>query len=426
VATPISAQTPQADELRVGELLDGTYELVAPIASGGMGSVYEARDRRLNRTVAIKVAHQASGSERLVLEAQALAALDHPGLVTVLAMGQRDGQPYVVMERLRGMPLSSHIERRRATQPFSPAEAVELLLQLADTLAVIHRAGIVHRDLKPDNVILTPQGRAVLLDFGVFATDADAVASKLVFGTPAYVAPESATVRVQPGQAHLVDLYALGALGFELLAGRPPYVAAEVTAMLIKHVHDPVPDLLALRADLPVDLAALVTELLAKEPTDRPFSAEAVGIRLRALRARLGARPARQQLSILIADDDPDMVALLRVCVEHAAPGASVRSASDGSIALDRLAKHPADLLLLDLDMPKTSGLEVCMMLRGTHAGAHTAIVAVCGHASERDRALLEQLGVLRVFDKRSPALLDDLGAFVRGLSTAHERTTYE
>lgn len=419
-----AADRDYSDLFRPGEVLEGGYEVQRVLGSGGMGQVFEGHDRRLGRPVAIKASWPHVGPAPLRSEARALAGLQHPGLVTVHAMGQHRGIDYLVMERLYGLTLEDHLRQRRGESPFSLEEMLDAVIGVADALAVMHRAGLVHRDLKPGNIMLAPGHRMVLMDLGVSQSQREAGAEERVYGSPHYIAPEAATATVREGKAHLVDIYALGIICFEMLIGRPPFRADEPMKLLRMHVAEIPPRVASLRDDIPVHLDRLISEMLAKDPDRRPQSVEVVAAWLRAIRrGHCAPDQPKENLRVLIADDDPDMRALLEACVDEAVPGAEVEMASDGDEALALFRRKPPDVMLLDLRMPGMSGLELCMYLRGTTLAQNTSIVAVSAHASARDRNLLEQLGIVDFVSKQtsSQQLLVDLLQLLRGIE--HTRT---
>ena len=203
----------------------GQYEVLEPIGSGGMGDVYRARDTRLDRFVALKiVVDTAAGrtADRVLREARAASALNHPNVCTLYEAGEFDGQPYLAMEYIAGQPLSALIP----SAGFDPADVVRYGRQIADALAHAHEHGVIHRDLKSANVVVTPQGRAKVLDFGIarrLATvqapisSATLTGAGTISGTLACMAPE--LLRDQPADARS-DIWALGVLLYELAAGR--------------------------------------------------------------------------------------------------------------------------------------------------------------------------------------------------------------
>ncbi|UCC76468.1 MAG: serine/threonine protein kinase, partial [Anaerolineales bacterium] len=252
----------------IGTMLQNRYRLDAVLGQGGMGVVYRAHDTLLDRSVAVKVVSKASlGSEgraRLMHEAKAAAQLNHPNVVSVFDAGESQGLPFIVMELVEGDTL---YERR----PTELDEIVSYARQICAALDHAHAHGIVHRDLKPENVQIARDGTAKLTDFGL----ARSVASRMttegtIIGTVFYLAPELALGRDFDGRA---DLYALGAMLYELTTGRLPFVADDPVAVISQHLHAPVVPPRAKNEQIPPALDALILRLLAKEPHDRPASA---------------------------------------------------------------------------------------------------------------------------------------------------------
>jgi eukaryotic-like serine/threonine-protein kinase len=296
-------RTGTRDLLGVGEVLAQTYEVRAKLGEGGMGQVYEAWDRALGRSVAIKVAppHEKASLNK---EARALAALRHPSVVGVYAVGEHDGVAFVAMERVPGKPLQAHLDARREEGTlFTIAEVVDLLIGISEGLAVVHRAGMAHRDVTPANVMLAPGDRVVLTDFGICQPEMDVAGRLHCAGSPHHMAPEAIAMTVDLGELYLVDVYALGVIAFELLTGAVPFDDVGVMKILWMHIHASIPDPAAARPDAPPRLPALVREMLAKDPKDRPQNMEAIGWRLRRLRREGHGTEASG--SVLVADDDP-------------------------------------------------------------------------------------------------------------------------
>jgi eukaryotic-like serine/threonine-protein kinase len=387
-----------ADE---NQILDGTYELRELLGSGTMGTVWAAHDLQLDRPVAIKLAHASLDSPSLRNEARALAAINHPGIAAVYAFGRHRGRDYLVMERIYGISLAEHLARRHfGRQGFTVAEVVELLLGLSEGLAAVHRAGIAHRDVKPENILLAPGNRVVLVDLGIFFVEAAYTFPVPVAGTPLYQAPETISSTVEPGCWHLVDMYAVGIIGFEMLAGHPPFQSEDVVETWRLHLHAPAPDLQRLRPGLPPALTTIISEMLAKRPEDRPPRMEAIVWTLRALRNRLGTAELPDGFDVLVVDDEPHSLKLVEHCLHAVAPEAAVRTARDGEQALALVRQRPPHLLLVDLQMPRMNGLELCMTLRGTQLAEHCTIAAISARASEHDVRLLQQLGITRFLPK--------------------------
>jgi serine/threonine protein kinase len=260
--------------LATGEILDGRYQLERLVATGGAGQVWQARDTVLQRQVAIKILRdETPGREtfaaRFLDEARTMAALHHPGVVDVYDYGEIDGVAYLVMAYVEGEPLNEFIASRGR---LTPAETMPIIANVANALEVVHQAGIIHRDIKPGNLILQEDGSVVLVDFGI-ARQPQAThltAADEVIGTPLYIAPEQ--VSRQP-VTPAVDVYALGAVAYHCLAGRPPFPGDNPIAVAIMHLsEDPQP----LPEDVPAPVQKFVATAMAKDPTERFSSAAAM------------------------------------------------------------------------------------------------------------------------------------------------------
>jgi serine/threonine-protein kinase len=407
--------------LDVGSFVDGTYEIRGVLGQGGMGCVYDAFDVRLQRRVAIKVPWPHIDRATLRREAQALAQLRHPCTIAIHGLHEHCGVEYLVMERIFGISLEQHLERfRQSKETFTVEEALDLLISIVDGLVAIHRSGLSHRDIKPSNVMIAPGNRVVLMDFGLALPEVHA--GQLggdVAGSPAYMAPESIRSLVRQGKAHLVDLYAVGIVAFEMLAGVPPFEGQTVREVLEAHLTRDPPSLRAHRPDVPEALAGLVARLLAKESKDRPENAEILLAELRAIQARRERGTVREAFSILIADDDDLVREMIKATLSRAIPSAKISLADSGATAIRHVRTNPPDVLVLDLQMPEINGLEVCMFLRGTHLADRVKIVLVSADADERDVALLKQLGVTYYLPK-TKALHQELVKVVGALRALH------
>jgi WD40 repeat protein/tRNA A-37 threonylcarbamoyl transferase component Bud32 len=257
----------------------GDYELIDVIARGGMGIIFKARQKKLDRVVALKMilAGQLASEQdiqRFQSEAQAAARLDHPGIVPVYEVGEQDGLHYFTMALIEGQSL----DERLRDGPLQPMLAAQLVRDLAGTLQYAHQQGIVHRDLKPGNVMIDQQGRPKLTDFGLAKRIEDArdmTGTGQILGTPTYMSPEQADCGVQTiGPAS--DIYGLGALLFALLTGRPPFQAA-TPLETIRHVQSMEPPRpRALNPGVPGDLETLCLKCLEKSPGKRYATAAAL------------------------------------------------------------------------------------------------------------------------------------------------------
>ena len=282
----------------------GPYHVVRQLGAGGMGVVWLAEDTRLNRKVALKTVKTADagtteGRQRLMREARAAAALSHPHIATVHDVLDVEGKVIVVFEYVEGDTLSARLQRGA----IPVAEAIEIAWQLADALAAAHSQGVIHRDLKPSNVVLGPDGRAKVLDFGIarlvpagadlHANAPGTVGGGLV-GTPGYAAPEQYLSRNVDGRA---DLYALGVMLYEMIAGRRPFPGTDPVALATAVLRDSAPRLASSSgASVPPRLDALVARLLDCDPARRPSSGDEVLVELSPLRDTESSPLARRTL----------------------------------------------------------------------------------------------------------------------------------
>jgi eukaryotic-like serine/threonine-protein kinase len=267
----------------VGELLAGRYELEELVANGGMSRIYRARDNALERDVALKLLRPQFGDDeeyvaRFRREARVVAQLSHPNIVTVIDRGEADGNQFIVFEYVEGETLKDLIDR---AGPLPTRRAVQLALQVADGLAYAHENGLVHRDVKPQNVLLTQAGVAKVTDFGIARSldvEHGVTQTGTVLGTSNYLSPEQASgQQVTPA----TDVYSLGVVLYELLAGEVPFHGNNLVAVAMRHVHDRPPSLLETRPDLPLRLVAAVEKALEKDPADRFASMDAFAAELR-------------------------------------------------------------------------------------------------------------------------------------------------
>ena len=271
-------------------LLAGRYRLTDRIAAGGMGEVWRGEDDLLTRSVAVKLLPTGRAGDEAFLarfraEARYAASLSHPGIARVYDYGESAefGGAYLVMELVNGEPLSAILARAGR---LSPDATLDIVSQAARALDAAHQAGIVHRDIKPGNLLVAAGGTTKITDFGIATAVAAAQASHLtetgmVMGTAMYVSPEQAT-GAQVTEAS--DIYSLGVVAYECLAGHPPFTASEPLAIAFAHKHEPVP---ALPPDVPQPVSDLVYHMLAKTPAERPASVRVVADRADMMRDAL-------------------------------------------------------------------------------------------------------------------------------------------
>jgi tetratricopeptide (TPR) repeat protein len=294
-------------------ILSGRYRVDRELGSGGMATVYLAQDLKHQRTVAVKILRPelaaSLGTDRFLREIQITAGLDHPHILPVHDSGEADGSLYYVMPYVEGESLRDRMTRE-GQLPID--DAVRIAREVADALAAAHRRNIVHRDIKPENILLS-ENHARVADFGIAraitaAGGARLTSAGVAIGTPAYMSPEQAMGSEQiDGRS---DIYALGCVLYEMLAGEPPYSGPTAQSILVKRLTEPVPRLAALRESVSPGLNALVHRALSKSPADRPSTAEAFGLALDQA-AATSALPSRSRRYGLIAAGVLVVVALI-------------------------------------------------------------------------------------------------------------------
>ncbi|MFI9082052.1 Stk1 family PASTA domain-containing Ser/Thr kinase [Streptomyces sioyaensis] len=272
----------------VGQLLDGRYRVQARIAAGGMATVYQAMDTRLDRMLALKVMHPSLATDgafvdRFIREAKSVARLSHPNVVGVFDQGTDGTYVYLAMEYVAGCTLRDVLRERGALQPRAALDVLEPILA---ALGAAHRAGLVHRDMKPENVLIGDDGRVKVADFGlVRAVDTHTTASTgSVLGTVSYLAPE----QMEHGTADArVDVYACGVVLYEMLTGTKPHTGGSVAQVLYQHLHEDVLPPSGLVPGLAPQLDELVALACARDPQHRPQDAVALLSRAQEARGRL-------------------------------------------------------------------------------------------------------------------------------------------
>ncbi|MGE0784083.1 MAG: protein kinase [Sandaracinaceae bacterium] len=271
----MSDDADEARDLYLGRLIDGRYRVERCLGAGGMGSVYEAEQVGMGRKVALKILHVQLAKDPNVLrrfknEARASATLGHPNIAQAFDFGRtEDGAPFIAMELLRGRNLAEVIAEEGA---LAFDRAIAITDRIADALDAAHAAGIVHRDVKPENVLLLDGDAVKVLDFGIskFNDGTSSVATRTgtFLGSPTYMAPEQ--VKDASRADARTDVYALGAVLYAMLTGRPMFSESSLPMLIIAITHDPPPPIASLRPDVSPALAALVARLTDKLPDRRP------------------------------------------------------------------------------------------------------------------------------------------------------------
>ena len=294
---PTQAPRPRAEpsDLFVGTVVDGRYQVLSRLARGGMASVYEAVDTRLDRVVALKIMHAALAEDpdfvaRFRREARAAAQLSHPNVVAVFDQGEADGLPYLTMEFVPGRTLRDVL---REYGSLTPEQALTILDPVLEALAAAHDAGFVHRDVKPENVLISDDGRVKVTDFGLAraVTNVTAATQGMLIGTVAYLSPE----HVERGDADArSDVYGAGICLFEMVTGQVPYGGENPLSVAYQHVNADVPPPSSLRPSIPPDVDALVATATRRDPAARYPDCRAFLADVRRVRATL-PKPSRSR-----------------------------------------------------------------------------------------------------------------------------------
>ncbi|MGR6320588.1 protein kinase domain-containing protein [Micromonospora soli] len=333
----------------VGDLVGGRYRLTDRIAAGGMGEVWRAVDQTLKRTVAVKLLHpramtEASARERFRREARAMAALRHPGVAEVYDYGEAalpgaSGLAYIVMAYVQGKPLS---ERIAEAGRLSTAETLSIVAQTARALQAAHDVNVVHRDVKPSNLIIEPDGRVVLVDFGIAlsAGATDLTAANQVVGTALYMAPEQLS---KNGVSPAVDIYALGAVAYHCLAGEPPFPGDHPVAVALRRLEEEPPPL---PHDVPPAARDLVATAMARDADQRIPTAAAMAVTAEAIAASAAERtgPVLAAPAVRQAVVPPSR----RSSEVPGPPGRALGRRAIAGIALALLATAAATVVLAD------------------------------------------------------------------------------
>jgi beta-lactam-binding protein with PASTA domain len=372
-------------EVAANTLVDTRYRILNRIGSGGMADVYLAEDTHLGRQVALKVLHRRFAQdqefvERFRREAKSVAGLSHPNVVGVFDRGDHEGTYYIAMEHLPGRTLKEIVE---AEAPLAQERAIDLGEQILQGAGYAHRHGVIHRDFKPHNVIVDQDGRAKVTDFGIARAGASEMTETgSIMGTAQYLSPEQA-------QGHAVaaasDLYSIGVMLYEMLAGRLPFEGESAVSVALKHLSEPPPPLSQFRPDVHPALEAVVMAALAKDPAQRWQSAEEFAQGLEAARSQIDA-----------GIDGAEGLAAVAPVPLHAPPPETM-PAGNGDGAAPPVAEPPRrrrwPWFTLGLLALALAGFLLYLGLSGAFAPEKVEVPRVAGQQLVRARAVLEQSG---------------------------------
>ena len=332
----------------VGRVLDGRYEVESRLARGGMATVYEATDRRLDRTVALKVMHPGLADDadfvaRFIREAKSAARLSHPNVVAVYDQGADNGHVFLAMEYVAGRTLRDLIRERHH---LAPGLALPILESVLAALGAAHQAGLIHRDIKPENVLLADDGRVKVADFGLaraVSTATSHTSTGVLIGTVAYLSPEQVTRGVADARS---DVYAAGILLYEMLTGAKPYDGDSPIQVAYRHVHDDVPPPSSIVPGLPRELDHLVQRATSRDPDRRPADANQMLAEVVAVRRSLPPEILATALPSAAGGAATDVTVVVPVDRRTAAAG-PVRGGDTGELGRRRRRRGPLALVVL-------------------------------------------------------------------------------
>jgi len=387
------------------------YAVLGTIGHGASAIVLKARDLELDEVVALKVlapsvARDPAVVERLKREIRIARRVRHPNVARVFDLEEWDGRLCISMEYIEGHTL----EQRLRSGPIPWIEVVPLLMTLALTLESAHGLGVVHRDLKPANVVLDRLGHPYILDFGIALGPGgpEPGSRDVIHGSPTYMAPER--WRGIPGIAGS-DLYSLGVVAYEMLAGRPPFRADSLRVLMSQHLHAPPPPLTSIVAGLPVGLDRLVLHLLAKQPEERPASAAELQrlLRLFAPSCKLSTAAVTgvSRGKVLVVDDEALIRGMLAELLRKR--GVEVLVAKDGREGVAAAIASKPDLILLDISMPELDGVASLRAIKADPVMAGRPIVMLSGNTDPQYPEVSRGLGAVAFLNKPINADVLDL-----------------
>lgn len=391
-----------------GAVLEDNFRILHQLGSGSMGVVYLAEDLALQRSVALKVLacqyeREPDLVEKFRREAIAMAAIRHQNVVQIHSYGTQDGHSFFVMEYIEGRSLADLIEERANQKVHTPLdEAVGILTQACRGVGAIHRKNIVHRDLKPANILLGEDYRVAVTDFGLVRPVERIRGQTLdLDGTPMYLAPERIEgKKLDRSQAHLCDIYSLGAIFHEVLTGCPPYESDSVVGVLDSHLADDPPTPSMIRPELPGAIDYVVHRAMAKDPRDRFASCREMERALRDGRTavagpdkRAPAVGAHTKMTFVVIDGDAGFLERLHEALERLSPQSAVYPAQSGEQGLLLAHEAKADVVVCAQDAPHKNALEICSSLIDERGDRGPQVLVLGRKVDRLQKGLFQELG---------------------------------
>jgi serine/threonine protein kinase len=400
----------------LGDVVGGVYRILGELGRGAMGVVLLAFDLHLHRKVAIKFVSSQSFAEdmrqRFVQEARAMALVNHPNVLAIHSFGEHGTIPYFVMELVDGQTVDAWLTQNEGPPDLDAALAI--LQDVCEGVSAIHAAGAVHCDLKPSNVLLDDRMRVRVADLGLAAPYINGSVTKVIAGTPEYMAPELAFDGDQPASPSS-DVYSLGCMAYELLTGTLPFDGATGPAIMVNHATQKPEPPSKRRPGLPSAFDDVILKALHKNPKERTASADLLRRSLKEARAS-SVEPVR----ILVAEDDQDFRDLLALKLGMEFPDADIVCVENGRALVDAFDEKPASVVMIDLQMPVLDGVAVTALLRSRPEAENVPIIVMTASGGPQEWKLLASLGADRFLVK--PVNLDDVVTTLR--SAVRERSS--
>jgi len=456
---PTGAARPPRDTMKpvqtgsgVPVVLENKYRLLNEIGRGAMGTVFLAEDMSLKRRVAIKfllpeLDTSADCAIRFKQEAVGMASVRHNNVAQIYSYAEHGGNLYFVMEYLDGETVEGLVDAHNRRGFFIPlADAMDILVQAAQGLSAVHRAGVVHRDIKPANIMLTDDGRrTVIMDFGLVRNVEIEHEMRSLVGTPAYMAPEIAEGRPGSDRSPQVDIYSFGVSAFEILTGSLPFNGRTWVEIVRKHITEMPPFPSERRPGLPEKIDEIIFRSMSKDPNERYRSCNEMleelyfaaqlsvpddtgGQSLVTTRKRRLSRfpssppghvhrstpPASSRGKLLVVDPDAAFRSSVHEVAKATVPGCRVYSATDGAMALKVFEEIQPNVVVMELSLPEINGIEVAAVIRSEHTNDRVALIVISETGGKREHEILDHLKIARYFNK--PVDRDELADELRPL----------